>query len=153
MTTKSAFDADEWGRVQEAPMLAALTVTLADRGGTLREGIALGKAYAEARRDAGSELIEELISSPPRIDPESIGPPDDVRANAPQQIRQAVALVNRRATPEEARQYRDFILGVADVVARAAKKGGVLGLGGKEVSEEERAVLDELAAQLAAGQR
>jgi hypothetical protein len=39
---------------------------------------------------------------------------------------------------------------VADVVAHAAKEGGVLGIGGKEVSAEEQAVLDELAEKLSA---
>jgi hypothetical protein len=38
---------------------------------------------------------------------------------------------------------------VADVVAHAAKEGGVLGIGGKQVSEQEQAVLDELAGELA----
>jgi hypothetical protein len=36
------------------------------------------------------------------------------------------------------------------VVAQAHKEGGVLGVGGKEVSDRERAVLDELAGMLAA---
>jgi hypothetical protein len=39
---------------------------------------------------------------------------------------------------------------VADVVAHAAKEGGVLGIGGKQVSEQEQAALDELAGKLSA---
>jgi hypothetical protein len=34
------------------------------------------------------------------------------------------------------------------VVAHAHKEGGVLGIGGKEVSAEEQAALDELSAKL-----
>jgi hypothetical protein len=60
-----------------------------------------------------------------------------------------VRLVEQKATPEETDQYRQFILRVADVVAHAAKEGGVLGIGGKAVSEQEQAVLDELSAKLA----
>ena len=134
MTTKSEFDAEEWDRVQRAPALAALTVMLTERGGAIREGIAFGEVYAEARRGAGSELIEELVSSPPRLETESIGPPDELRAELPDRIREGIAVVDRKATAQEAQQYRDFILRVADVVAHAAK----------ELSEEERAVLDEL---------
>jgi hypothetical protein len=37
---------------------------------------------------------------------------------------------------------------LADTVARAHKEGGVLGIGGKEVSESEQAALDEIAAVL-----
>ena len=150
MTSKSQFNAEEWERVAQAPALAALMVMLADRGGAIRESIALGKAYAEARRDGGGELIEQLVASPPQLDPASLGPPDQAREQLPERIREAVRTVEQKATPEEAEQYRSFILRVADVVARAAKEGGVLGIGGKEVSEREQAVLDELGRELAA---
>jgi hypothetical protein len=150
MTTKSQFNAEEWDRVAQAPALAALMVMLADRDGAIRESIALGKAYAEARRDAGSELIEQLLASPPQVDPASLGPRDQAREQLPVRIREALRTVEEKATPEEAEQYRSFILRVADVVAHAAKGGGVLGIGGKQVSEHEQAVLDELSRELAA---
>jgi hypothetical protein len=150
MTTKSEFNAEEWEAVARAPALAALMVMAADRGGAIRESLALGRAYAEARRGGGSELIEELVSSPPQLDPTSLGKPDELRQQLPERIREAVRLVEEKATPEEAEQYRQFILQVADVVAHAAKEGGVLGIGGKEVSEEEQAVLDELRRELGA---
>ena len=150
MTTKSEFNAEEWDRVAQAPALAALMVMVADRGGAIRESIALGKAYAEARRDGGSELIKELVASPPQLNPTEMGPADQLRTQLPQRVEEAVRAVEAKATPEEAQEYRDFILRVADVVAHAAKEGGVLGIGGKEVSPEEQAVLDDLAGKLAA---
>jgi hypothetical protein len=73
-----------------------------------------------------------------------MGKPDQLRTQLPERIRQAVDTVEQKATPEEAREYREFILRVADVVANASKEGGVLGIGGKPVSDEERAALDEL---------
>jgi hypothetical protein len=149
MTTKSEFNAEEWDRIAQAPALAALAVIIADRGGAIRESIALGKAYAEARRDAGSELIEQLVASPPHVDQASLGPPEQARTDLTDRIGDAVRLVEQKATPEETDQYRQFILRVADVVAHAAKEGGVLGIGGKAVSEQEQAVLDELSAKLA----
>ena len=123
-------------------------VMLAERGGAIRESIALGKAYAEARGGGGSELIEQLVSSPPQVDPTSIGPPDQVRQQLPERIREAVTAVEQKASPGEAEEYKAFVLRVADVVAHAAKEGGVLGIGGKEVSEQEQVVLDELRQQL-----
>jgi hypothetical protein len=146
MTTKSEFNADEWERVARAPALAGVMVALADRGGTFRESIALGKAYNEARRDGGSELLEQLVASPPSLDPKSAGQPDQI----PGQIREAVRIVEEKATPEEAEDYRQFILRLADVVAHAHKEGGVLGIGGKEVSPEEQAALDRLSSTLSA---
>jgi hypothetical protein len=147
MTTKSEFNADEWERVARAPALAGVMVALADRGGSFRESLALGKAYAAAKRDeAGSELLQELVASPPSLDRESAGQPDQI----PEQIREAVRLVEEKATPEEAEDYRQFILRLADVVAHAHKEGGVLGIGGKEVSPEEQAALDRLSTTLSA---
>jgi hypothetical protein len=141
MTTKSEFNADEWERVARAPALAGLMVILADRGGAIRESVALGKAYAEARRDGGSELLEQLVASAPQLDPQSVGQPEQLS----ERIREAVRIVEEKATPEEAEDYRRFVLRLADVVAHAHKEGGVLGIGGKEVSPAEQAVLDQLA--------
>ena len=146
MTTKRELNADEWERIARAPALAGLMVMLADRGGAIRESIALGKAYAEARRDGGSELLEELVASAPQLDPQSVGQPEQL----PERIREAVRIVEEKATPEEADQYRQFVLRLADVVAHAHKEGGVLGIGGKEVSQEEQAVLDQLSNTLGA---
>src|SRR5918997_5789803 len=148
MTTKSEFNADEWERVTQAPALAALMVMLADRGGAIRESVALGRAYAEARREGGSEFIGALVSSPPQLNPGDMGQPDQLREQLPQRVQEAVRTVEQKATPEEAEEYRRFVLRVADVVAHAAKEGGVLGIGGKEVSEQEQAVLDQLAGSL-----
>jgi hypothetical protein len=142
MTSKSEFNAEEWSQVVEAPALAAVRVITADRGGTIRESMSLGKVYAEARQGADSGLLHEVASSPPQIDPqrgqELLGPAGLDR------LRQTIALVEGKTTPEEAQQYRDFIVRVADTAARAHKEGGFLGIGGKEVSEREQAVLDEV---------
>src|SRR5215210_6168529 len=146
MTTKTEFNADEWERVARAPALAGLMVMLADRGGTIRESVALGRAFAEARRDGGGELIEQLVASPPQLDPQSVGKPDQI----PDQIRQAVQTVEEKATPEEAQEYRQFVLRLGDVVAHAHKEGGVLGVGGKDVSQDEQAALDQLSSTLSA---
>ena len=146
MTTKSEFNGEEWERVARAPALAGVMVALADRGGSFRESLALGKAYAAAKRDdGGTELLKELVASPPSLDRESAGQPDQI----PEQIREAVRTVEEKATPEEAEEYRQFILRLADVVAHAHKEGGVLGIGGKEVSEEEQAALDRLSSTVA----
>jgi hypothetical protein len=144
MTTKADFNAEEWEHIAQAPAFAGLMVIFADRGGTIRETIALGKAYAEARREGGTELIQDVVASPSHVDPRSVGGPDQL----PGRIREAVTILEQKATPEEAAEYRQFILRVADVVAHAHKEGGVLGIGGKEVSEQEQAALDQLASTL-----
>lgn len=145
MTKKAEFNADEWSKVVQGPLLAGLRVATADRGGTIRESLAMGKAYTEARKGQGqSEVLDELVSSPPALDPGMVQQGGDIAGR----IRDAVALVEAKATAEEAESYRQFILAIAQAVAGASKEGGFLGVGGKPVSEAEQAALDELATAL-----
>jgi hypothetical protein len=149
MTRKAEFNAEEWQHVVEGPLSAALLVTVADRGGTIRESLSLARAYTHAReQSSGQELLDDLVASPPQLDPRSFGSRDELHDNALQRLRDAVALVESKADPSEAAEYKRFAMTLADTVARAHKEGGVLGIGGKEVSESEQAALDEIAAVL-----
>jgi len=143
MTEKAAFNAEEWSKLVEAPALVALRVIAADRGGTIRESLSLGRAYAEARGD-GSGLLQEIVSSAPQIDPSELRDPGALPRRAESAVHEALALLEQKATPEEVEAYRDFLLKLADTVARAHKEGGFLGIGGKEVSESEQAALDDI---------
>lgn len=148
MTEKSEFNAEEWSLLAEAPALAALRVISADRGGTLRESIALGRAYAEARQHGEGGLLDEIVASAPQLDPSEVQNPDQLRDRADARLREALNTLEQKATAEEIEDYRKFVLGVADTVAHAHREGGFLGIGGKEVSDGEQAVLDEIAASL-----
>ena len=69
MTTKADFTTEEWDVVLEAPPSAGLIVVTAQRGGTLRETVAMAKAYNEARRSHGaSELLDEIVAAKPERD-------------------------------------------------------------------------------------
>ena len=54
----------------------------------------------------------------------------------------------QKATPEEVEAYKRFVLKLAETVAEAHREGGLMGIGGEQVSEGERAALDEIAATL-----
>jgi hypothetical protein len=152
MTKKADFNAEEWQTVVEAPLLAGLTVVAADRGGTLRESVAIGRVYAEARKHQGaSELLDELVASQPSLDQERVRAAGDVRAASEQSLRSALELVAAKATPEEVDAYKQFVLTVARAAAEAHKEGGFVGIGGKQVSDAEQAALDELQAMLGTG--
>ena len=147
MTTKADFNAEEWSTVVEAPLLAGLRVVAADRGGTVRESLAMGQVYAQARQQHGqSELLDELVSSPPAMNQERLREAGDVAAATTARLRDAVATLERHATPDEVAAYRRFVVDVAEAAARAHKEGGFVGIGGKQVSEAEQAALDEVAA-------
>jgi len=149
MTTKSDFNAEEWSTMVEGPLLAAMRVITASRGGTIRESMAMGKVYAAARQQQGeSELLDQLVASPPALDPNRVRSAGDVETVSTERLRQAIALLEQKATPEEVEAYKRFVLSLAETVAKAHKEGGFLGVGGKDVSQEEQTVLDEIAATL-----
>jgi hypothetical protein len=152
MTRKADFNAEEWTKVVEGPLLAGLRVVAAERGGTIRESIALGKAYAQAREQHGeNELLDEIVAQPPAVDRNRINRGDDIAAVADAGLREAAAILAEKATPEELEAYRRFTLTVAEAVANAHKEGGFLGIGGKPVSASEQEALDAVAAILEGG--
>jgi hypothetical protein len=147
MTEKAAFNAEEWAVVTTAPLIVALLVIAAERGGTVRESVAISRAYAAAREKNPSPLLQSVLATPPTMDAaKAPRTPDDLRREAPETLRRAIATLERVATDEELREYKRFVFSVADTVARAHREGGFLGIGGTEVSEHEQAALDEIAA-------
>ena len=54
------------------------------------------------------------------------------------------ALLNRSATPEEASQYRKWVQEIGTATAEAAREGGLLGFGGRDVSDAEADCLEIL---------
>jgi hypothetical protein len=154
MTRKADFNAEEWSLVLDGPPTAGLLVITAQRGGTLRESVSMAKAYAEARQQTGqSELLDEIVSARPEMDPGRFRSPEELREGGPRRLREAVDLLEQKATPEEVESYREFVLTLAERVAAAHREGGFLGIGGEEVSDAEEKALDEIAAALGASRR
>lgn len=151
MTRKAEFNAEEWATVVNAPLYAGVRVISAERGGTLRETAAIGRVYQQARERHGeSELLDELVSTPPAIDPERMRAAGDVAAASTQQLRNAMAILEAKATPAEIDDYKRFVMTVAQEAAAAHKEGGFLGIGGKPVSDAENRALDEISSSLGA---
>ena len=149
MTKKADFNADEWSTVVEAPLLAAMRVIAAGRGGTIRESLAVGQTYAKARQQHGeSELLDELVSTPPTLDPSRLRSASDVSAGGTERLRDAVQLLEQKASPEEVDAYRRFVVTLAEAAAHAHREGGFMGVGGKQVSDSEQAALDHIATTL-----
>jgi len=152
MTRKADFNAEEWSTVVDGPLYAGLRVISAERGGTLRESIALSRVYQEAREGSGqSELLDELIKSPAALDPERLrSAGGDIAAVAAEHLRSAMGILEAKATPDEVDAYKRFVMTVAQAVASAHKEGGFLGIGGKEISDAENKALDEISIALGA---
>lgn len=149
MTTKAAFNAEEWSVVATAPYLVGMLVTAADKGGTVREAMAISRAIGEARAHYTDGLLREIVNTPPSIDPaRTPRTPDDLRQEVPTTLRRAIDILHRQATEDEVNHYKRFVYYVGETVARAHREGGFLGFGGTQVSEHEQAALDEIAAIL-----
>jgi hypothetical protein len=147
MTTRAKFNADEWAVVTTAPVLAGTLVIAADRGGSVRESVAMSQAYAAARQQEPGELLTAILTTPPAMDPRTAPrTPEDLQRTVPDELRRALRILERLATDKEVVAYKRFVFGLAETVARAHKEGGFLGIGGTPISAPEQAALDQIAA-------
>ena len=143
MTGKADFTAQEWETVLEGPTSAGLIVSTAQRGGSLRESFSLARAFAEARTASGaSGLMDEIAQSRPKVDRARSGSAEELREHHLSVVREAVSLLEAKASPEELEDYRRFTLGLAERVAKAKEEGD------RPVSEAERTAIDEISAAL-----
>jgi hypothetical protein len=148
MTHNADFAPQEWEVVLEGPTSAGLLVITAQKGGTLRETVSMAKAYAQARQGHGqSELLDEIVAAKPDIDHTRSGSLEELRARCLAHLRDAVALLQRKATPEELDEYRRFVLHLAETVASAHREGA---RGEAPVSDAERDAIAEIAQALGA---
>jgi hypothetical protein len=145
MTTKAAFSPDEWKVVLEGPPAAGLIVITAAHGGTFRETFAMSKAYAEARTEHGdSELLDEIVSAKPKVDHTRYHSPEELRNDELGHLRDAMALLESKATAGERDDYRRFVLSLASKVAAAHREHG------QSVSPEETAAIEQITEALGA---
>jgi hypothetical protein len=141
VTTSTDFAPDEWETVREAPTSAGMIVSSAERGGSFREVFAMAKAYTEARQQQGdSELLDAIVSQKPDVDRTKSHSPEELKAHGLQHIRDAVALVEQKASAAELGDYRLFVISLSERVAEA--KG--------DVGEAERAAIEEIKLALGA---
>lgn len=143
MTGKTDFTHDEWELVLEGPPSAGMIVVTAQRGGTIRETFAIAKAYVDARKEHGeSELLDEVVAAKPEIDHTRYHSVEELKEHDLQHLRDAVQLLERKATPDEVEDYRRFVLSLADKVASSHREAGAA------ISDAERAAIDEISTAL-----
>ena len=120
-----------------------MIVITAARGGMFRETFAMSKAYAEARSEHGdSELLDEIVAAKPQVDHTRYHSPEELRDHGLKHLRDAVTLVDSKATTQERDDYRRFVLTLAGKVAAAHKEGG------QSVSPAEAEAIQQITAAL-----
>src|ERR1700730_7291682 len=146
MTSKSDFTTEEWQLVLEAPPSAGMIRVTAQRGWSFRETIALAKAYVGARQQHGeSELLDEIVAAKPERDHSHYHSPEELKQHGLQHLRDAIALLESKATPAEVDDYRQFIVTLTHKVAAAHREHGV------EITEPEQAAIDDITKALTVG--
>ena len=132
MARKADFTEQEWETMQKGVTGAGMLVSISDRSffDTFKEAGALARHIADARRDSTSEIVRELAET------RGTGfgltaSPAEVESETLDALRSAVATLQAKA-PEDVDAYRDFVLEVAESVARAAGGGDVVESGAVE---------------------
>ena len=96
-------------------------VITAQKGGSIRESMAVGKVYAEARdKSTGSALVDQIVESLTSVSPNEFDSKEQFRAEAVARIGEAAGLLAAQAQEADVAAYRDFIL---ELVQRVARRG------------------------------
>lgn len=147
MTRKADFTPQEWELVLEGPPSAGMIVITAQHGGTLRETVSMAKSYAEARTQHGqSELLDEIVAAKPEIDHTRYHSPEELKTHLLEHLRDAVALLEGKAQPQELDEYRRFVVNLAQRAAAAHRERG----SSDPVSDAEHAAIAEIARAMGA---
>jgi hypothetical protein len=155
MTTKEAFTDEEWARLERAPLVAGMAISLADPGGPIeavKESMAAIRTVLEASQSGGgAELVDAVAASAAEKAKQRQNPLGDFKPRGAlageeilAELRAVNELVTEKATPEEAEAFRQWLLTAAKRTAEAAKEGGFLGFKAERVSEGEQKMLDKL---------
>lgn len=153
MTTKGDFPEDEWTRIVRAPFVAGLAISLADPGGPIEAAKETMATLKTATNPPSREqLLTEVALDVQAMTQQRRNPLGEYKLTKGEQpgkqvleeLRSVMAVVAARATPEETAALGQWLLATAQAAAEAAKDGGFMGFGAKQVSEGEQSMLDRV---------
>ncbi len=148
MSGKADFSVDEWDLLRSAPLMASVLVVAASPSGPLgivKESTAAGKMILQAVSTAQTPLLktlaEDLQAKMSIPTPPAGATPAQIQAASAEILKRTSERLAQKATPEEATEFKEWLVKVAQATAEATKEGGFLGFGGTLVSDEEKAAL------------
>jgi hypothetical protein len=154
MASKSDFTPEEWKTIVAAAPMVGLAVTCASPNGpwgVMKEMLSMGMAMAEMLEKGSSntliaELVADLKARQTKPEPpEGMKDPEQCKQAALDHLRAVNDVLNRKVKPEEADEFKKWLLTVARRVAEAANEGGIFGFGGERVSDAEKNVRRQIA--------
>jgi hypothetical protein len=147
-----AFEPHEWELLTRLPARIMIAATSAEPDSdrrTVDEGLAGINAIA-AGADSKSDLVRAIVNAiyaEAEPDPPAAEQFRDTGLGITEVLvscRAAALVLEARATPEDARAYREWLGAIADRVCGAARTGGFLGVGGVTYSAAEQQFLSDL---------
>ena len=159
MSVKDKFAPEEWKHLLKAPMLAAYAVAgsaPSKQEDFIREMAAVAEGVIEGEHRASKDsllgtVIAEIVANAEddkRGQTEKLST-DEVKGRALETCRAVAAALETKVSPEEAYEYKRWVLVVAEKVAAAAKEGGLFGFGGEQISGGEIATINEIGEAIA----
>ena len=154
MASKSDFTPEEWKTIVAAAPMVGLAVACASPNGpwgVMKEMISMGMAMAEMLQKASSnsliaELAADLKARQTKAEPpQGIKDSEQCKESALNHLRAVNDLINRKVTPNEADEFKNWLLAVGQRVAEASNEGGIFGFGGERVSDAEKQALRQIA--------
>jgi hypothetical protein len=163
MADKTNFTKEEWALLLESPMMAGMAITAADPSGLwglLKESFAGGTALAKVMTDSGANpLVKALAADFSTSEARSTArdglkakyaksQPADVKTKSIEGLSQVSAVLAAKA-PDDAAAFKNWLRQISQGTAEAASEGGgLLGIGGVQVSEAEKATLADISRAL-----
>ena len=159
MTAKSDFTEEDWIRVRRAPLVAGMAISIADPGGPIEATKELMATIKSATNPPSDEqLLTEIAldlqsMTQQKQNPlrgfnliKDAKPGEDVKPGQEvlDELRAVKAIVASKATPQETDAFSQWLVVTAQAAAEAAKEGGFLGFGARQVSQGEKDMLDQL---------
>jgi hypothetical protein len=158
---KLGFTDAEWGLLVGLPqsVLTAASAATPDSARKTRAENEAGRDVISDARASASPLVTavaaELLAEggDPELGEEVpvIEPPDPIAyvEDVLDRATEVNALLTAKAEQSDAETYKHWLVEIAESVVGAASTGGVLGIGGEQVTDTEREFRDELAKALA----
>ncbi len=102
----------------------------------------------EDRKEAMAKAKDFREKSMARLKEKGIDSHEKLQEQLMVDCKAVSALLNEKSTPAEAAEYKEWAMSVAESVAKAAKEGGFLGIGGVRISDGEKQIFADIAQAL-----
>lgn len=171
MSVETRFSEEEQLLLTNTPSLIGSAMAFAEGSGlgTIKELFANAKSFIggakafpnneiivgilpnlEDRKEAMAKAKDFREKSMARLKEKGIDSHEKLQAQLLADCEAVATLLSEKAAAEESAEYKEWALSVAENVAKAAKEGGFLGIGGVRISEGEKQVFSDIAQALGA---